>query len=556
MTGVAAVAATTPVAPTAPSARGKAPRAAQQVRDSALALVAAGQVSDAVELCLAALSGVLRQCHDLELQVAKLRRERAASRSERVDPAQLLLLLELMGGQAAAVVPDPESEAQEDAELEKATRDAEDAHTGNGAGKKRNKRARRKGLATGPGVEKLVHEVELPEAARVCGICGALRPAIGVDVTHRLEWVPGHFVDHEYHLAKHACAECQEGVSTAPAPAQVIPRSAVDASLVAQVIVSKFVDHQPLHRIHDAFARNGATIPVSTLSDWMGATGEILRPLVDCLGQRILGAYVVRIDGTGIQVLDRKSAMNVERGTMWGCVGDDRDVLFRYRPTGAGLIGPWDFLKGRTGYVQADAATVFDRLYNGRAASAIEIGCWSHGRRRLVALKDSDCRVAWPLLLIGRLYRIESLADARRLSFDERRSLRQELSTTVLDKIRGWLVPTLATEPPSSDLAKAASYLVNQWQALTRFLQDGRLDLDNNLCERQMRAIALGRRNYLFCGSHEAAAHTAVFYSLTRTCALHGIPPLAYLTDVLRKLAGGWLQSRIEELLPGRWSPG
>jgi transposase len=202
--------------------------------------------------------------------------------------------------------------------------------------------------------------------------------------------------------------------------------------------------------------------------------------------------------------------------------------------------------------VQADAANVFDRVFNGQAASAVEVGCWSHGRRRLADLKDTDCRVAYPLKLIARLYRVEHLADARKLAPDERAALRQERSQPTLEKLRRWLVAIQGSEPPASDLAKAAAYLINQWVALTRFIHDGRLRLDNNLCERQLRSIALGRNNFLFFGSHEAAARAAVLYSITRTCALRGVPPLQYITDVLRKLAG-WPQSQLDELLPDRW---
>jgi hypothetical protein len=318
-------------------------------------------------------------------------------------------------------------------------------------------------------------------------------------------------------------------------------------------VVSKYADHCPLHRLHRIYERSGVTIPVSTMSDWVGEVGVRIEPLTDHLAERIRQAYVVRTDATGLKVLDPSSSENIERGTMWCYVGDDLDVVFRYTPTGEGASGPWEFLAGRTGYVQADAASVFDRLFDGQVASAIEVGCWAHGRRRLVALQDTDCRVAYPLKLIARLYRIEHLADARQLSPDERTSLRQQRSQPVLEKLKRWLLSTLVNEPPSSELAKATGYLLNQWTALSQFVEDGRLNLDNNLCEQQMRDIALGRKNYLFAGSHDAARRAAALYSLMRSCAQHGVPPLPYLTDVLRKLADGWKQSRLDELLPHRW---
>jgi hypothetical protein len=254
-----------------------------------------------------------------------------------------------------------------------------------------------------------------------------------------------------------------------------------------------------------------------------------------------------------LRVLDPGSPGNIQRGSIWAVVGDDRDVLFRYTPTGEGATGPWQFLAGRTGYIQADAANIFDRLFDGQAASAVEIGCWSHGRRRLVALQDMDCRVAYPLKLIARLYRIEHLADAQGLSDEKRAEMRRSRASPILERLKQWFVATAAGEPPSSDLAKAAAYCLNHWTALTRFVEDGRVDLDNNICEQQLRDIALGRKNYLFAGSHDAARRAAGLYSLTRTCAQYGVPPLPYLTDVLTKLGGGWAADRMDELLPHAW---
>mgnify|MGYP005864629879 CR=1 FL=1 len=244
-----------------------------------------------------------------------------------------------------------------------------------------------------------------------------------------------------------------------------------------------------------------------------------------------------------------------QRGTIWAYVGDGKNVVFRYTPTGEGATGPWQFLAGRRGYIQADAASVFHRLFNGQVASAVEVGCWAHARRRFVALQDTDPRVAYPLQLIGRLYRIEHLGNLQELSAPERARLRGQRSRPTLNTLHAWLVSILAKEPPASSFAKACGYTINQWSALTRFLDDGRLGLDNNLVERQIRDIALGRKNYLFAGSHAAAHRAAILYSLLRTCALHDVPPLPYLTDVLGKLAKGWDANRLDELLPHNWEP-
>ena len=507
---------------------------------------AEGRADEAFEFLLSALAAVLRTSRELELLVARLRR--AGRRSERVDPAQLALLfaelIEQLGTESEAL--DPEAEAKEDAELE---RELEQAEQGRGSKPRKPSRGWRT-----RDVKREVHNVVVAPEARTCGRCGREKRKIGEDVSRLLEYVPGHFVEHEYHREKWACGTCKRGVTTAPAPAKLIERGVADASLLAHVVVSKYVDHTPLHRLHRIYDRSGATIPVSTLADWVAEVAKRVEPLVDRIAARILeDAYVVRTDATGLRVLDPESPEHVQRGTIWCYVGDDNDVVFRYTPTGEGESGPWAFLAGRSGYVQADAANVFDRLYNGQVARAVEVGCWAHARRKFVALQDTDCRVAYPLKLIARMYRIERLADLKELSDEERAALRLERDRPTLDKLQRWVLITAASEPPSSELAKASGYILKQWTALTRFTGDGRLSLDNNLCERQLRDIALGRNAYLFAGSHEAARRAAAIYSLMRTCAQHGVGPLPYLTHVLRTLAAGCDYDRLDELLPDRW---
>jgi len=528
------------------------PSALRQIRESAQALLGEGKVEEAFEFFLSALEAVLRKTRELELLVAKLRREGVGKRSERIDRGQLQLLFEALCSQASETDPtaaiDPQAEAREDAELDQEIREAEQA----GRPEKSPRRGHGRRFRAGT-LQRQVHHHEVPESERRCRPCGVTKERIGEDVTRTLEYVPGRFIEHEHHRAKYACGKCKEGVTTASGPDKIIERSSAEASVLAHVVVSKIVDHCPLHRLHRIYERSGVDIPVSTLSEWMGKVADLCQPLVDRLTEKTLAAYLNQTDATGVKVLDPESPENIQRGTMWCYVGDERNVVFRYTPTGEGARGPWEFLAGRTGYVQADAASVFDRVFNGRVASAVEVGCWSHSRRKFIELQDMDCRVAYPLKLIARLYRLEHLADAKGLSPDERVALRQERSQPVLEKLRRWLAATHGSEPPASDLAKAAAYMINHWAALTRFVQEGRLKLDNNLCEQQLRAIALGRNNFLFFGSHRAAEGAAVLYSLTRTCALQRVSPLSYLTDVLRKLAAGWPQSRIDELLPGGW---
>jgi transposase len=525
----------------------------RQIQASARALLDQGHVEETWQFLLAALEAALVQNRDLTLLVAKLRRASRGTRSERLDPGQLSLLVEVLLAEGTGAVPvDPEAEAREDAVLDRAIEQAEQERTAAAAPKGRDARRRGAGWHA-PGVERQVHQVEVPDGDRTCAHCGRTLTRLGTDITRRLCYVPGHFEEHEYHLATYACGRCKEGVTTAPAPPQVLPRSAADASVLAQVVVSKYADHTPLHRQHRIYARSGVDISVSTLSDWTAGVGDLVQPVVERLADRVLGASIVGTDATGLKVLDPKSPEHVQRGSIWALIGDYRDVLFRYTPTGEGASGPWAFLGGRRGYIQADASNVFDRLFNGQAASAVELGCWSHNRRYLVDLEGTDCRVAYPLKLIARLYRIEHLADARELTPEARRDLRHERSVPLLQTLQRWFVATKQSEPPSTDLARAAGYALNHWTALTRFLEDGRIRLDNNVTEQQLRDIALGRRNFLFAGSHDAARRTANLYSLTRTCAQYGVPPLPYITDLLATLAAGWPRDRMDDLLPHRW---
>lgn len=542
----------------APNQSERLPRLTE-VRDTALAILAEGRQQEAIEFLLSALASLLRERRHLELLIMKLRRARAGKTSELLDPQQLALLLEELVdqlGNDGAEALDLEAEAREEADL---TREIKAVERARREREKRERELQRRDGKTSwrtEGVRREVHQVAVPEEERTCQRCGQPKQKIGADVTRRLEQVPAHFVEHEYHREKYACSRCKVGVTTAPypGPAKVIGRSAADASVLAHVAVSKYADHTPLHRLARIYERSGALIPVSTLSDWAAQVADRVAPLVDEIAQRIVDeAYVVRTDATGLKVLDPKSPENIERGTIWCLVGDDKDVVFRYTPTGEGASGPWQFLAGRRGYLQADAANIFNRLFNGQVACAVEVGCWAHARRRFVALQGADCRVAYPLKLIGRLYGIEKLATLQELSLEEHKALRRERSQPVLGTLKPWLLTTARQEPPSSELARACGYALRHWQALTRFVDDSRLDLDNNLCERQLRDIALGRKNYLFAGSHEAAARTATIYSLLRTCAQHGVRPLTYLTDVLRKLAAGWPEARLSDLLPNRW---
>ena len=512
-----------------------------QVRSAVEEMEKAGRENEVRDYLLSAIAALLQKSGELELLIAKLRRERVGKRGERTDNEQLALLLEEMLRNLPQPEIDPEALSREDAAL---TKEIEAAESESGSPVRRH----RSNWRTSEKVAREIKVHELPAEDKSCSHCGREKSALGHDEREILDYIPASFVIREHRMEKYACGYCKDGVVTAPGPSDVIGELSASPSLLAHVVTSKFADHCPLTRLSGIYERSGATISVSTLSGWVAQVADRVTPVVEALEERIRNAVVIGSDATGIKVLDPESAENIERGTMWGYVGDGKDVLFIYTPTGEGETGPWEFLKDRDGYVQVDAASVFDRIFNGKVASALEVGCWSHARRRFEALQDTDCRVAYTLMLIARLYRIEHLADAKNLSAKDRSLMRKERSLPVLEKLKQSLAAGLTNEPPESELAKARRYVLNHWVALTRFVDDGRLLLDNNITEQQMRGIALGRKNYLFAGSHEAARRAAILYSLMRTCAQRGVAPLPYLTGVLQKLAEGVPPT---ELLPG-----
>lgn len=509
------------------------------MRELLSTLLREGHSEEAIEVAMSSLSQLQSKNAELALELAKLRQERIGRQSEKLDPSQLTLLLQLRA--------QIEGEDEEEDETEEPEEPETDTGEASDPPRRPRRRRPRKELP------RIRIDHELPPEDRRCVSCDLEMTLIRTEVSELLRLKPAYFEVEEHHRFLYGCPHCKEGVKTAPGPAKLIEKGLAAPSLLAHVVHSKFEDHTPLHRLSRIYARSGADLSVSTLSDWVRDVAEELRPIVDRIWERLSTGHVVQTDASGLKVLDRDDPAGIRKGTMWCYVGDGRDVVFRYAKTGTGEDGPWSHLAGRKGFVQADAANVFDRLYDGQCASAIEVGCWAHARRRLFALKDTDPRVAYGLQLIGKFYRVEKDADVQGVPHEVRREMREQRSRPILDRLKSWLTKTEAKEPPASVLHKACAYSLKHWTALTRFLDDGRLRPDNNDCERQIRSLALGRKNYLFAGSDEGAERAAIHYSILRTCALNGVDGYAYLTDVLGKLAEGWPARRIDELLPGNW---
>ncbi len=395
--------------------------------------------------------------------------------------------------------------------------------------------------------EQLVHQ-----PACICPDCGGALRCIGEDVSEVLEYVPDHFKVVRHVRPKLSCANC-ERIVQASAPSRPIARGLAGPALLAHVLVAKYADHLPLYRQAQIYARQGIDLDRSTLADWVGDCSRLLAPLVDGLGRYVIAAEKLHADDTPVPVLDPGRG-KTRTGRLWTYVRDDRPsgstdppaVLFRYSPDRKGerVQG---HLKHFKGVLQADGYSGFDELYVD--GDIFEAGCWAHVRRKFYDFHQATQSpvAAEALRRIGKLYDVE--ADIRGRLPQERARVRDLRARSLLDELKAWLEAQLARVSKKSELAVAIRYALSRWVALTRYCDDGRLEIDNNAAERALRAVALGRKNYLFAGSDAGGEHAAALYSLIGTAKLIGINPEAYLRQVLERIAEHPI-NRVDELLP------
>jgi len=395
-------------------------------------------------------------------------------------------------------------------------------------------------------------EIQHEPESTACG-CGCQMKRIGEDVSEKLDYTPGIFTVERHVRGKWACAACQKLVQ-APVPAQIIDKGIPTSNLLANVLVAKYGDHLPLYRLEEIYAREGVPLPRSTLAQWVGQCGVQLQPLVDALKGEMLAHTVLHADETPVEMLKP------------GTGKTHRSYLWAYSP---GAFEPmkavvYDFAESRSGeharaFLGEWRGSLICDDYGGYKASfangITEVGCMAHARRKFFDLHANGTSqlAGQALQTIGLLYDIER--ETQGLSVADRQALRQDKSRRIADALHGWMLAQRSQVANGGATAKALDYSLKRWQALTRFIDDGRLPIDNNWIENQMRPIAIGRKNWLFAGSLLAGQRAAAVMSLIQSAKLSGHDPHAYLRDVLRRLPTH-RASQIGDLLPHRWGPG
>jgi transposase len=389
---------------------------------------------------------------------------------------------------------------------------------------------------------------------KACPCCHGALHRIGEDISERLDIIPAQFRVLVVRRPKYACRACEDVVVQAPAPARLIEGGLPTEATVVQVLVSKYADHLPLYRQSQIYARQGIMLDRSTLSDWVGRAAWHLRPLHERLLGHLKASAKLFADETTAPVLDPGRG-RTKTGQLWAYARDDRPwggrdppgVAYVYAPDRKGER-PIAHLNGFTGILQVDGYAGYRALAQ---RNDVQLAfCWSHVRRKFYELAAAGPApiASEALERIAVLYRIET--DIRGRSADERCAVRQAKSRPLIDDFKPWLTAKLALISQKTKLAEAIRYAMSRWQGLTRFLDDGRIEIDSNTVERSIRPIALNRKNALFAGSDGGGEHWAVIASLIETCKLNEVDPQRYLTDVISKIINGHPQAHIDDLLP------
>jgi transposase len=472
----------------------------------------------------------------LKDQLAALRRRRFGQSSEKLDRAADQLELQI-----------------EDLEQEQAERDAGPTPCPASPTAERRHPVRKPLPAHLPREEE-----ELPPPYAACPGCGGDLRRMGEDVSEVLEVVPARLRVRRYVRPVMACRCCGD-ISQAPPPPVPLPKSNAGASLLTDIVLSKYDDHLPAYRQAERFARDGVDLPRSTLTDWLGRTAALLKPLATRIAEHVARSFKLHADDTPVPVLE-PGAGKTRTGRLWVYVRDDRAsgdatapaVLYRYAPDRK-AERPKAHLAGWSGALQADGYAGFNALYEARGTDppvAVEVACWAHVRRKFFDIHHAHASPAAAEVLerIGSLYAVEDRVRGKPPA--RREAARHTDAAPEIADLRRCLERLLGQVSGKSALAEAIRYALTRWPALTRYLADGRLEIDNNIAERSMRAVAIGRKNWLFAGSDAGGEAAAVYYTLVETAKVNGVNPRLWLTRVLETIGRDRDLTDYDKLLP------
>jgi transposase len=394
--------------------------------------------------------------------------------------------------------------------------------------------------------------LEPPAAEKHCAHCHTDKTFIGNDETTELEYKPAVFYAKKYVRPKYACQNCPDtGVTAAKLPARPIDRGIAGVGLITWIIISKYLDGLPLYRIEKIFKRYGIHINRSSMVGWIEQVCRNLELIYNVMREDILQSYGIQADETPLKVLDGETKGKSHLGFLYPYVGDEKLAVFDYRP-GRGRVGPNEMLKDYTGhYLMTDGYAGY--LETVKVKNLIHLICWAHARRGFFEAKDTEPEFAGKILsLIGAMYDIERKAKEGTMNALQRYELRQKETAPILEEIHQLLKNPGKTILPKDPMGLAIAFALNHWEKLNNFLLDGRLPIDNNLVERLIRTVAIARKNFLFCASHEGAKRTAILYTLLATCKLNDIDPFEYLSNVLPRIAD-YPAAKIRDLTPAKW---
>ena len=508
-----------------------------------------------------------RKIDDLQHQVQSLLRRYYGRSSEKMDPNQRLLFEDLIDKTVPEIPADDEVAAR-------------------AAPKRQRKGHGRRRLPSNLPRAKVIHD--LPEDQKPCPRCRTLRHIIGKETHEQLDYIPAKVKVIEHIRLTYGCPRCERDASpdgpqivTASKPVQPIEKGLAAPGLLSHIIVSKYGDHLPMHRLEGILQRHGIEIARSTMCDWAAQCAGLLRPLYDLMVDEVRSSKVIHTDDTPVKVQDR-GRTRTRTGRFWVYLGDPDHpyTVFAYTPSRS-RDGPMSFLrdwgKDERVYLQADAFGGYDGIYAGEAGGHVtEVACWAHARRKFYDAKNSDpVTSAQALAYIRLLYDVETQAKkeakqaAKRapaneasdrhgheLLAEQRLRLRQKRAVPRLAQFRAWLESQQAQRGgpllPKSPMGQAVQYALNQWDALCVYTTDGRLAIDNNASENALRRVALGRKNWLFVGSDNGGCTAAALFSVIATCQRHQVEPMSYLRDVLTRVAAMPI-NELSGLLPDRW---